>query len=91
MSCNRTSIGRKKLIRLKTWPKVLELIELGAQLLFLDEAVFSEKIGQCKIWSMPGSVSPNVLMQIINLKAIAVTAALNFDNEVVAQQITESS
>lgn len=53
-------------------------------MIFADEAIYSSKLNDQKVWALPGPVPPALAMQKVEFKAIAATAGINREGEVVA-------
>jgi hypothetical protein len=66
------------------FPKVIKFVESGSLVYFIDEAVFSSKLCDSKVWALPGTEPPKIIRRKIGFPAVAVTAAIDFSGKVVS-------
>lgn len=56
---------------------MLRLVKLAAAVYFADEAVFTSKLGEIKVWAKQRGPVPTRKVSKFGFKAIAATAAIN--------------
>lgn len=69
--------------RLNIFPRLLELQsrQFGT-FLWCDEAVFTKKAGEAKIWARPGTLPPTIPIQRINFGCVAVVSGIDSEGKV---------
>ena len=53
------------------------MVQKGNLIYFIDEAIFSSKLGTQTLWALPGAVAPSVTRTEIGFPAVSVTAAID--------------
>lgn len=61
------------------FPKILLLVKRIEDVLFLDEAVYTNRLHDDKVWAAPGSNQPTHCVENLGGFCIAILAALNCD------------
>ena len=77
--------------KLEVLPKVIRLIQNHANIVFVDEAVFTSGQIRAKYWAKAGDASLKIDKAKIGFRAIAVVAAINLQGRVVALLLREGS
>ena len=68
-------------------PKVINLVENGANILFGDEAMFTSRLKQDRVWWLKGEKRPELIKDKLSFPAVAVVGATNVNGDVVAVEI----
>ena len=77
--------------KIQSFCAVTRLLKFNSVLYFIDEAVFTSKLNQVKVWAKYKGPAPTVFKHKIGFKAIAVTSAINMEGNIVTTQITDYS
>lgn len=77
--------------KLQQFRVVLRLVKLAVNLYFIDEAVFSSKLSEIKVWAKQRGPAPTRQVSKIGFKAIAATAAIDTAGRVVAYTTDDSA
>ena len=65
----------------------MNLAEKNANLVFIDEAVFSRNLAVRRVWATKGSVAPSVSEKVANFKCVAAVSAIDLEGKIVATHV----
>lgn len=70
---------------------MLQLVKEEGNIVFIDEAVYSSKLGDQKVWALPGPDRPTISIEKVNFKAIAVTAGVDVEGRIFGEYLCDFS
>lgn len=65
-------------------PRFISILDgMSKDIIFIDEATFSVSQTRRYAWSLPGSVGPQLPVNCLYFKGVAVIVAINMDGQIV--------